>query len=320
MTAVFDMHQDMLLPEKSPEIFEYGNLDQTGFQQIENSPISLVVASGFPYPKDGKHFDTGVFSLIEEDLQDYIEYCDGHTGWHMVTTDALLEKSVCGEGIGILFHIEGLNAFRGTPEQWEMFEDWYRRGWRSVGMVWNYKNALGGGADSDVGLSTLGSEFLEWCEAHHMLIDTAHMNEKTFRQTLDVVEGPLVATHANARALCERPRNFSAEQIRAIGERGGVVGVFFSRNFLVSGGGGATIDTIIDHIQYIEEHGGKEAVVLGTDFGGNDSPPMEGMKTVRDLPNLFKALRSRGYSEDDCQRIGWRNAYRVLKDVLPRSG
>lgn len=316
MTHVFDLHQDVLLPKNSPDLFEYDNIDQTGLEQIENSLISLVVASGFPHPKNGNHFDPHTFSLIEDDFSTYIDHCNAHEGWHIVTDGELLEKTVRGEGKGIILHVEGLNAFKGNDDEWEMLEEWHKRGWRSVGIVWNFENNLGGGADSDAGLTTLGREFLEWCQARHMIIDTAHMNEKTFWETQQVVKGTLIATHANARELCERPRNFSKEQIRAIGERGGVVGVFFPRNFLAPGGHGVTIETIIAHIRYIEEHGGKESVALGTDFGGNISRPIEGMETVEQLPNLFHALKKEGFTEDDCERIGWRNAYRVLKEVL----
>lgn len=317
MTHIFDLHQDLLLPKNSPELFEYENIDQTGLEKIESSPISLVFASGFPHPQDGKHFDPHTFTLIESDFDTYIDHCNSHEGWHIVSNKELLEKVVNGEGRGIVLHVEGLNAFQGNNDEWKMLESWYRNGWRSVGIVWNYENSLGGGAESDAGLTTLGREFFEWCEARQMIIDTAHMNEKTFWETFDVLKGPLIATHANARELCDRPRNFTEEQVAAIGERGGVVGVFFPRNFLCAGGHDASIATIIDHIKYIEEHGGKEAIALGTDFGGNISRPIEGMETVEQLPNLFEAFLKNGYSVDDCERIGWRNAYRVMKEVLP---
>jgi membrane dipeptidase len=68
-----------------------------------------------------------------------------------------------------------------------------------------------------------------------MLVDVSHSSDEAFREILDLVGGPVIASHSNCRALCGVGRNMTDEQIRAVGDRGGVIGIHFASGFIDEG-------------------------------------------------------------------------------------
>jgi membrane dipeptidase len=156
---------------------------------------------------------------------------------------------------------------------------------------------------------------LRWAQEHRVVVDVAHMNQSTFWGALAATDGPVVASHANARALCRHPRNLTDDQLRAIGERGGVVGVVavprFVRRFRPS------VKRLADHAEHIASVAGADAVAIGTDFGGLGSAAIRGYESVDEVGALIGELRGRGWDPEALEKISWRNAFRVLGTVLP---
>jgi membrane dipeptidase len=116
--------------------------------------------------------------------------------------------------------------------------------------------------------------------------------------------------------LCDSPRNYSDEQLRAIAESGGVIGIFFSKKFITGKGMPALISNVVSHIQHIRKIASDDCVALGTDFGGIISGFPERLSSVSELPNLFSALRDEGFTEEMIEKICHKNAERVLKAYL----
>lgn len=308
---VADLHQDLLSHVGDPAVQPAAR--QTGWDELERSAVRLVVASTWPRPPIADLFDPAVNDVMEELLRAYRHAARERPGWRLVTRREDLAALTANAERGVLVHVEGLNRFDGD---WARLERWHALGWRSLGIVWNDANALGGGAgDRRTGLTPLGHEVLGWAQARGVLVDLAHMNEATFRDALAATTGPVLVSHANARALCDHPRNLADDQLRAVAERGGVVGVVAARDFVARRG--PSVSGLADHVEHIARVAGSEHVALGTDFGGVVGAEVPGFATLERLPALWGELGRRGWDAPALERVAWGNAARVLAAVLP---
>jgi membrane dipeptidase len=111
----------------------------------------------------------------------------------------------------------------------------------------------------------------------------------------------------------EHWRNIDDEQLRAVADNGGCVGVIFAKRFL----GGAGIESVVDHILHIIDVAGEDVPALGSDFDGFVVPP-RGLEDIAAMPNLTAALSARGVGRDTLKKILGENALRVLGAVPPR--
>ncbi len=304
MTPIIDLHQDLLLYVTRPEL--YNDTEQTNFEKIKENNLKVVTASAFPVPQNEDFLHASLPLFIEEDLKVYISYVREHPEWKIITNTDELEKTLQEKGtFGLILHIEGLNVFD-TETGWETLQRWYDMGLRSIGPVWNVKNPFGGGTkELELGLTPLGTELIEWCEKKGLLFDCAHMNEKTFWDTAKTSRRPLLVSHGNASHICPSPRNYTDEQLKAIGKSGGVIGIFLSKKFITDKTE-ATLEDITAHILHIKDVAGEDAVALGTDFGGILSGFVEGMETVDALPNFLKQFKV-SFRE----KLAYKNALRI---------
>lgn len=205
--------------------------------------------------------------------------------------------------------IEGGEAFGGNPGQVDRFAD---MGVRMAALVWNNENglahpAVGGEAG---GLTPLGREMVRRMRARHMAVDVSHLNERGFYDLLDG-QAPPLASHSCARALCGHPRNLTDDQLRALFEAGGYVGVNFFPRFL-SDDCRADIDRVIDHIAHMCDLGGENQVGLGSDFDGIDAWP-EGLRHAGDIPALLEGMRRRGFAEPLVEAVAGLNFKRYME-------
>lgn len=171
-------------------------------------------------------------------------------------------------------------------------------------------------ADTGPGLTASGIDLIKQANALKMQMDVSHMNEKAFWDTAHHSTSPLVATHSNAHALCPQPRNLTDQQLRAIRDSGGVVGVNFGNAFLRADGrrdSDTPLTTIVRHIDYLINIMGEDHVALGSDFDGITLPDELG--DVAGLPRLINTLRASGYDQLVLDKLLWRNWLRVLKNV-----
>ncbi|MEM7022091.1 MAG: membrane dipeptidase, partial [Pseudomonadota bacterium] len=134
--------------------------------------------------------------------------------------------------LAAVMHIEGAEAI--DPDL-DMLEVLYQAGLRSIGIVWSRANHFGQGVpfrypsspDIGPGLSEAGERLVKACNRLGILIDVSHLNEKGFWDVVRISDKPIVATHSNAHALCPVSRNLTDDQLRAIRDSNGMVGVNF---------------------------------------------------------------------------------------------
>lgn len=218
-------------------------------------------------------------------------------------------------------HIEGAGGFDADGETLAAF---YQAGVRSIGPFWNRPNIFGegvtgdfpGSPDSGPGLTAAGEALIADANRLGMLIDVSHMNARAFWDTARLSAAPLVATHSNAHALCPQPRNLTDDQLRAIRDSGGAVGVNFGNAFLRPDGrrdSDTPLAIVAAHIDYLLNIMGADHVALGSDFDGITTP--DALKDAAGLPALYAHLREFGYDHCLLERIGWQNWQRVLKQI-----
>lgn len=237
----------------------------------------------------------------------------------VVTYDDIIRANRAGR-VAALLSIEGADVIEGSIGTLRML---YRLGVRMVGLVHSLRNLLADGVEDSRtkgGLSELGVQVVQELFRLGVVIDVSHLSDSGFWDLIDLVKGPIVASHSNCRALCNHPRNLTDDQIRALAERGGVIGMNFAPFFIVPDeklrtGRITNVEDLVEHVDHILDLDGSNHIGLGSDFDGIPSTPV-GLEDVSKMPNITKALVRRGYSEKDIKRILGENHLRVFKKVI----
>ena len=220
-----------------------------------------------------------------------------------------------------IFHIEGAEAIDTHLETLYVL---HQAGLRSIGPVWSRQNAFGSGVpfsfphhpDSGDGLSPWGKDLVKACNELGILIDLSHITEKGFWDVYAISTKPLVATHSNVYALSKSARNLTDDQLKAIADTDGLVGLNFAVGFLREDGkneADTPLGLMVRHIDYLVEKLGIDRVGFGSDFDGATIPAEMG--DVTGLPKLVDALRKHGYDEPALHNICYQNWIRVLEKV-----
>lgn len=239
--------------------------------------------------------------------------------FRLVRTAAELEAAI-GAGImaGIM-HFEGAEAIGPDLAALDVY---YAAGLRSIGPVWSRPNLFGFGVpfafpsspDVGPGLTPHGRALVRRCNKLGIMLDLSHITERGFWDVAALSNHPLVATHSNAHVICPSPRNLTDEQLAAVRESDGVVGLNFNTGFLDPEGRRDTtlpLEVMVRHIDYLVDKLGITRVALGSDFDGATMP--DGVKDASKLQNLMEALAAAGYDDESLRAIGHGNWLRVLK-------
>lgn len=207
---------------------------------------------------------------------------------------------------------EGGEMLEGSMDRFYEFMEKVRL--RMVALTWNFENEIGYPAVGveNKGLKPFGFELVRAMDAAGVRADVSHLNERGFWDLMEKAELPPIASHSDCRWLCDVPRNLTKEQVRAIIDRKGLIGINFFAKFLRTDGV-ATMDDVVRHIDAICEMGGEHVLGFGSDFDGISVWP-EGLGNPTDFPNVLEALRRRGYPEQTLRDIAGLNMWRVLKE------
>jgi membrane dipeptidase len=212
--------------------------------------------------------------------------------------------------------------------------DLFRRlGVRRFQLVYTTLNDVGCGAGDrvDSGLSRFGVELIGELERCGMLIDLSHAGPQTLADALEVVTKPCVWSHCNVQGVFGHKNNLTDEQLDGVAANGGVIGI--SGVPFYTGEAGATIEKMIDHVDYVRERIGVDHAGIGLAIFENHplsfydqfaalpkeiygTPPWdwpEGIATVSEFPNITAALGRRGYTDDEILKVLGGNLLRVCE-------
>ena len=214
--------------------------------------------------------------------------------------------------IGALMSIEEGGVLGGDLNK---LKQAYQDGVRLITLTWNYPNGLGEPhcGEQHKKLTSKGVEFVEAMQDLGIIVDCSHLNDAGTEQLGDILDVPFVASHSNAREVTAHTRNLPDNLIKLIANKGGVIGLNFAQSFLGTSPV-SRIDDIVKHGLYLINKGGEDVVALGTDFDG--IKPNTEIKDASEMYRLYDAFKEAGLSVEQCEKLFWKNADRLLKEIL----
>jgi membrane dipeptidase len=253
----------------------------------------------------------------------------------LALTRADVERINAEGKIAVLLALEGAEPL---GQDLSVLRLLHRLGLRMLSFAWMRRTAFGDGAwenDSRGGLTRLGRQAVQEMNRLGIIVDVSHASDQTTWDVLDTSSRPVIASHSNARALLDHPRNLTDDMIRAIAGSGGIVGIVAVARYIADSE--PTIADWVDHLDHMVELVGIDHVAVGSDFyediqtmgashditawgpGGGLGPlALTGMATWEHLPALTAELLRRGYDEPELRKIYRENFLRVLGDVAGR--
>jgi len=260
-----------------------------------------------------------------------------------IVTDTRMFADAIRQGkVGLFLGVEGMTFV----EQWPLLElasesgeylcerlrqplsVLEKAGLQHAMLTWNEQNQLASGTDpSNVsqvvakGLTSFGREVTRELHRRGITIDVSHLDDASIDGVLEEVDGTIIASHSNARTLCEVSRNLSDRHILEIGRRRGVVGINAYAGFIDAVR--PTLDRYIDHIVYVAERIGIDHVAFGFDFTDyletqelwHTAEPEQRLERVEDVPRLLRRLTERGFSKQEIDKLSYVNALRVMEKL-----
>ena len=214
--------------------------------------------------------------------------------------------------IGALMSIEEGGVLGGDLDK---LNQAYQDGVRLITLTWNYPNGLGEPhcGEQHKKLTPKGIEFVEAMQDLGIIVDCSHLNDAGTEQLGDILDVPFVASHSNAREVTAHTRNLPDNLIKLIANKGGVIGLNFAQSFLGTSSI-SRIEDIVKHGLYLINKGGEDVVALGTDFDG--IKPDTEIKDASEMHRLYDAFKEAGLSVEQCEKLFWKNADRLLKEIL----
>ena len=164
------------------------------------------------------------------------------------------------------------------------------------------------------GLSDLGKELVNLLNYYGIMIDISHPSKEAIRQTIELSKAPVIASHSSARALRDHPRNLDDEQLGWVKQNGGVIQTTALGSFLTDRKDPPpNMNDFMDHIDYMVEKIGIDHVGISSDFDGGGG--IVGWNDASETMNVTAALRERGYTELEIEKLWGGNLLRVLDEV-----
>lgn len=334
MIPFIDGHNDTLLAATSPDReggqFLADSDDPDGHLDLRRAEKAGLAAGIFAMfvPNEGEQSDWSELPpaveherakrVVDEQFATLHDWADATDRFHILRDIDALDAALDGEAVGAVPHIEGAEPI--APDLLNL-GSLYKDGLRSVGLVWSRPNAFAHGVpfehgttpDIGPGLTEAGFDLVEACTERGIVVDLAHLNEAGFWNVDATIDAPLVVSHAGAHAVSPASRNLTDEQLDAVAESNGIVGCTFGNAFLRPDGqrgAGASLATLLDHIEYFAERMGVEHVGLGSDFDGAAIPAEVG--DVTGLRDVLDGLAARGFDHTEREAIAFGNWRRVL--------
>lgn len=311
MTIIVDMHCDTIteLIEKNQDILKNNlHIDLQRMMNIGNYVQFFAIYLDVTKLKIApKQFTINTIEQLKKQIntnENIIEFAYSYSD---------IEKNINKNKCTSILTIEGGEALQGEIKNLKYF---YDLGVRSIGLTWNNDNEIGCSikTEKDIGLNSFGLEVVKEMNNLGMIIDVSHLSEKSFWDVIETTKQPIIASHSNAREICNHKRNLTNEQIKAIAKNNGVIGMNYYPFFLQENGNASIID-VIKQIEYISGLVGTDIIGLGSDFDGfNDI--VKGLEDISKVPDILNELAKSNYSQKDIDKIAGGNTLRVMKEVI----
>lgn len=295
-------------------------------QQFREGGFDLIVSSIFIH----NFFlpEMGLRKALDQ-IAYLLEECDETPETFSICRTASEARSAKESGkVGVFLSLEGADPLQNDLQLLRIF---YELGVRGLGLVWSRRNYAGDGSMFTTirggrrgGLTPFGIELVEEAEKLGMFIDISHINDEGFQDVMDVAHKPVIASHSNCRSLAGSMRNLTDEQIVAIADKGGVIGMNALNVFIRDDEPETTISHFLDHVDHIVDIAGIEHVGIGFDLCDSFKNylqverPLETYDVIKnhaELAEFTAGLVERGYSDEAILAILGGNFMRVFSQV-----
>ena len=319
-----DMHCDTLMRayfRDKDDLFTCPEFDLDISRMIESGMMAQFFAIFVPSAKE--------YARYEKEYKGDDEYIDkcasifNHTVQKHadVVAKATSAKEIldnyAGHKVSSILTMEDGVAVQGDMKKLDYF---HSLGVRALSLTWNYENCFGypNSKDPEImqkGLKDFGKEAVKHMQEIGMLVDVSHLSDGGFYDVYKLSKVPFIATHSNARALCNHSRNMTDDMILKLHEKGGVMGINICPDFLddTPENKDSKISRLCDMIEHEKEIAGIEVCAIGTDIDGTHGN-FE-MKGPCDSNKLFDELICRGFSTSDIEKIAYKNIIRVMNEA-----
>ena len=225
-------------------------------------------------------------------------------------------------GFKVILGLEGLRNLKTVEDLDEIYE----MGFRHAMVTWNEANHFATGArpganvDPNRGITEEGKRLYKRMQELGMIIDLAHLNEKSFYEALEIVDKNIIYSHGLCKALCNHPRNLTDEQMIALKKVDGLFGLTLANNFVSPNKSEQDLEHFLDHLDYAVKFMSIDNICFGFDF--MDYLSEFPNSNIVDVPDATKAyriidgMRRRGYSEEDIKKVCYQNFYERYKDKI----
>lgn len=231
-----------------------------------------------------------------------------------------IEKNRAAGKLSGMLTIEEGAVLKGNPY---VVRSLYQLGVRMLTLTWNFENEIGypntivKAKDYDpsrhYGLKPEGIEIVREMNRVGMIVDVSHLGDDGFWDVVKYSDSPFVASHSNARAVCNHTRNMTDDMIRALADKGGVMGLNFCGDFL-NPNGKSRVEDMVRHAKHIINVGGSDILGLGTDYDGIDGD-LE-LDHCDKMPLLAQEMERQGFSTQQIEKIFHGNVLRLYREVL----
>jgi membrane dipeptidase len=275
-------------------------------------------------------------SALRNGILGWYDIVDRHTKFSLVRSVDQIKKIKIEGKVGLIL---GWQNAKPIGDKIPLLRIAYELGIRIIQLTYQRRNLVGDGCGerTDCGLSRFGVDVVKEMNRLGIVIDLSHVGKRTSLDAIEISEDPVIFSHSSARALCSHFRNVDDEQIKAVAEKGGVVGVTGMSTFLRENGmeKGTTVEDLLDHIDYVINIVGADHVGFGLDmdyvlntaevaklsemFPEFDIPPVRKnrycMENAAQTVDITKGLFVRGYSHQEIKNILGGNFLRVFSRV-----
>lgn len=306
---IIDLHCDVLMKLTELEIAKFAddvrlhaNKERLQLGQVKAQVFAIFIQPDIPQ------------SLKFLEVMRQIEVF--HT--HVLQTEGMVHitewsqlDTLAPHEIGAILSLEGCSPIGEDLAKLSAIID---AGVKLVGLTWNEENAVAYGADQDakLGLKPFGKEVVNLLNKRDIIIDVSHLNEQGFWDVLPFAKH-IIASHSNARALCNHPRNLTDAQAKALVAHGGHIHVVYFPDFI---GENATLDDLVTHVKHLANLVGVEHIGLGSDYDGIDRT-VQGLAHAGEVQNLLEALRAH-FTDEEVRGIASENIRQYMKKAATR--
>lgn len=231
---------------------------------------------------------------------------------------------------GKMYTFIGHEGLKSIGEDLDLIDDFYSFGARHASLTWNEENLLATGArgNPEHGLTDTGKRAVRKIQDLGMILDVSHLNDTSFWDLLRAANGPVVATHSNARALCNQARNLTDDQLKELAMTGGIAGLNSFNEFVHPEEDKQTVENLVKHLIHMVDIMGIDHVGFGFDFSefvcgdtlstfsSQATPYTIGLEDASRVPNVINEMKRVGFSQEEIDKIAYKNWHRLIKEVI----